>query len=514
MQEVEWSDVQRLVLSGYPRLGHSAYVLWRFLPGQMGPAQVWLADLCRRLTRAYPGHDEQVVLTSPADPAAYKRNRGSKKDETRGCAVHLALTADGLRRLEIRKEELAAFSREFLEGMTPLPGERGTTPRRSNLLGDLDRSSPDLWLWGGWGANRGIDGMLLLYAADPPLLTSLIESEMQAMRTAAEPIVLRDPQGNKAVALRACLSGDGKEHFGFRDGISQPIIEGTRAADRLLRENPKQARISIVKVGEFVLGYANERDAVVSLPKGAPSHARNLTRNGTYLVFRQLEQDVEAFHDFVLQMAIQVYGKATPATMEWAASRMVGRWTNGEPLIRAGGSAQDCPQPRNDFLYHFEDRFGLDCPIGAHIRRANPRDSIGPDPHTALRLSKMHRIIRRGRPYGVRPRRDPDGRPSADAARGSRGMFFICLNADIAGQYEMIQHSWLNNAHFSGLYAGADPLGHVAVNGQSLTVQHRPVNLHFRGLKPFVTVRGGAYFFLPGIKALRALAGSHRSAPT
>ena len=142
------------------------------------------------------------------------------------------------------------------------------------------------------------------------------------------------------------------------------------------------------------------------------------------------------------------------------------------------------------------------CPVGAHIRRANPRDIIGPDPDTALRLSKMHRIIRRGRPYG--PRRG-EGKPDA-----RRGIAFIALNADIAGQFEMIQHSWLNNPNFGGLYAGCDPIGHVTHPDDEFAVQQRPANLHVRKPRPFVTVRGGAYFFLPG---LRALLRGTRSAP-
>ena len=108
---------------------------------------------------------------------------------------------------------------------------------------------------------------------------------------------------------------------------------------------------------------------------------------------------------------------------------MVGRCKNGDPLVaeKPNGSEED---PKNNFLYYYEDRSGLQCPIGAHIRRANPRDSLGPDPETALRLSKMHRIIRRGRPYGERW--DPDA-ANADAEKAERGMLFIALNADIAG---------------------------------------------------------------------------------
>jgi deferrochelatase/peroxidase EfeB len=141
---------------------------------------------------------------------------------------------------------------------------------------------------------------------------------------------------------------------------------------------------------------------------------------------------------------------------------------------------------RNDFLYYYKDRFGLACPIGA------------------LRLSKMHRIIRRGRPY---ERRTAD-KEGADGQRTEKGMLFIALNADIAGQFEMIQHSWLNNPHFNGLYSGTDPISHYADQGGDITIQSRPTTLHIKRPAPFVRVRGGAYFFLPGIRALRQIAPS------
>jgi hypothetical protein len=85
-------------------------------------------------------------------------------------------------------------------------------------------------------------------------------------------------------------------------------------------------------------------------------------------------------------------------------------------------------------------------------------------------------------------------------------MLFIALNADIAGQFEMIQHSWLNNPHFGGLYAGTDPFSHFIDDDGTIIIQRRPTNLHIKRPAPFVTVRGGAYFFLPGIQALRSMA--------
>ena len=215
-------------------------------------------------------------------------------------------------------------------------------------------------------------------------------------------------------------------------------------------------------------------------------------------------------------------GKDLKTNWEWVKARLIGRERSGEPLISASAdsskpqknqssnngepliptstdSRKKLERERNDFLYYFEDRFGLACPLGAHIRRANPRDLIGPDPDTALRLSKMHRIIRRGRPYGKRwVKSDRDEQ---------RGMLFICLNADIAGQFEFIQHTWLNNGRFSALYGETDPISHYSEEDRVLTIQRRPTSERVDGITQYVTVRGGAYFFLPGIQTLQFLAG-------
>jgi Dyp-type peroxidase family len=487
MRTIEWADVQRIVLSGYSRLTCSAYVLWRFRTEERALGKQWLADIVNKLTPAVGG--------DPGKPA-----------------INLALTYSGLQKLGATERELNSFSLEFIEGMAPLPVAEKQVPRRTNVLGDLEASSPEFWDWGGWRDRRDIDGVLLLYAVDDDALKKLIDIECDALHRIAnsEPIVLK---GRFFPEMR--------EHFGYVDGLSQPKIEGRPKRKKHESEDEDDSsRVkpgSEVKPGEFLLGYYNERRARIAHGPGP-----DIRRNGTYLVFRQLEQDVPAFNAFLSQTA-----KRIGENEEWVAARLLGRWRNGNPLAvtepaaqavkakkpdaggtdakaqaaRAKGPLEKPPASKNDFLYYYQDRSGLTCPIGAHIRRANPRDSLGPDPETALRLSKMHRIIRRGRPYGEKWEPDaakPDG--------GKRGMLFIALNADIAGQFEMIQHSWLNNPRFNGLYTGTDPISHFP-DGQGITIQNRPANLHIDHPKPFVTVRGGAYFFLPGIRALRDIAG-------
>jgi Dyp-type peroxidase family len=530
MEKVEWDDVQGLVLSGYPKLPFSAFVLWRLRPQQLNEARQWLRGLTGRLMRAgaTDGDDATMPSTIPISLKALKH--GAPLDLQ---AINLALTARGLQQLEIGKEALENFSVEFLEGMAPQPDAAGDIPRRCNVLGDLGESSPARWDWGGWAGNSEIDGVLMLFAPDAASLQGLLERELQAMAAAAEPLGVTSQGHDGPPVLPGRIYDDRKEHFGYTDGISQPIIEGSPLASNG-KHSDDDKRVHFVKPGEFVLGYVNERRT------RAMGSAHDLRRNGSYLVLRQLEQDVEGFHDFVARAAERVDGHADiEDKKEWVAARLVGRTRSGRPLTSAAARYQDNkPEEKkgrfkpdveqgfarapkhmeehapvgNDFLYYFEDRFGLQCPVGAHIRRANPRDSKGGDPDTALRLSKMHRIIRRSRMYGERF--DPatyeagaaNGGGGENGQHGERGILFVCLNADIAGQYEMIQHSWLNDRHFTNLYVGTDPIGHCPVDGGAVVIQRRPTNLVLERPKPFVRVRGGAYFFLPGISAVRALA--------
>ena len=201
---------------------------------------------------------------------------------------------------------------------------------------------------------------------------------------------------------------------------------------------------------------------------------------------------------------------------------MVGRWPSGAPLVET----PDRDDPRlgddNDFGYYHTDPLGLACPLGAHIRRMNPRDSLDPQPGTdaSLAVNDGHRLLRRGRSYGPGTGAPAAAGPAAtgnnghaerlaraDVAPGSgTGLHFICLVASLIRQFEFVQHTWLNNPTFHGLYDDTDPLiGSRHPRGATFTVPARPVRRRYRDLPQFVRTRGGAYFFLPGISALRYL---------
>ncbi|MEN0129887.1 MAG: Dyp-type peroxidase [Brevundimonas sp.] len=449
-ERLDLSDIQGLVLRGYGKLPHAAYVLLH------SPTPEGLRRLARwAAPRVTPGAE------SPTDRA-----------------MNLALTHDGVRRLTEWDDLPDGFSEPFRTGMD--------TEYRNRILGDTGTNDPSGWVWGRAGAEP-IDLLLLLYAHDEPTLAALVAE-------------VRGQADLDGVHVQHVLGADAlsdREPFGFRDGISQPTIASVTDG-----HNPPEA----LGPGEFVLGYRNEygqlseRPLLTSsadperlLPRDR-SGAPDLGRNGTYLVFRQLRQDVEGFWNYV-------NATADAGRAEHLAAQIVGRWPSGAPLTLAPGADDPALADANDFGYHHGDAEGLRCPVGAHVRRANPRDSLPPRPGTdaSLRGVRTHRLVRRGRTYSA-----PD----------ERGLYFVCLNANLARQFEFVQHGWLNGNAFVALDDVDDPLVGSRTGGpSSFTVPERPVRRRYRDLPQFVQVRGGAYFFLPGLKALHFLAARSRSGP-
>jgi Dyp-type peroxidase family len=307
---------------------------------------------------------------------------------------------------------------------------------------------------------------------------------------------------------------DGKEHFGFADGISQPTIEGLSSR--------KDTPPNTIRAGEFILGYANEygqytdrplldrrMDPTGILPNDTQGTGKaDLGRNGTYLVFRHLAQDVRGFWRFLDAATRAPDGTSDAERRLWLASHMVGRGPSGAPVTLSPDADNPLLAGANDFTYQYADEFGFSCPVGAHVRRSHPRDSLDPAPGTArsVALDKRHRLLRRGREYG--PPLAPESL-YADALSDDpeRGLFFICLGASIGRQFEFVQHSWVNNPKFDELYDEPDPVvGYHPAGANNFSIPAEPVRLRYNDIPQFVTTRGGAYFFLPGLRALRFLA--------
>jgi Dyp-type peroxidase family len=406
-------------------------------------------------------------------------------------ALNVAFTSSGLAQLGLGTQALAGFSQEFLDGMA--------APHRSRMFGDVDESAPQQWAWGGPSAS--IDALLLAFATDWNELDCLLDAQTSRLAGA----------GLEQVARLDTVDLGNVEHFGFRDGISQPAIEGVPVT---------APTANTIKTGEFVLGYPNEyglytdrpllersADPGEILPADPQRSGRvDLGRNGTYLVFRQLQQDVRGFWRFLDAATKRPYGSSNSDSRISLGARMVGRWPGGAPLALSSDKDDATLAKANDFGYFQLDAAGNRCPIGAHVRRANPRDSLDPNPGSAesIAIGKRHRIIRRGREYG--PPVPPDQLLAEVSEAEERGIHFICLNANIARQFEFIQHTWVANPKFDGLYQDDDPL--LGAHGEGagrFTVQAKPVRRRISHLGRFVTVRGGAYFFLPGIRAMRFL---------
>jgi Dyp-type peroxidase family len=269
------------------------------------------------------------------------------------------------------------------------------------------------------------------------------------------------------------------DHFGYRDRLSQPVIEGSG-------EEPTPGSGAPLQAGEFILGYPDE----VGLPANPPQ-PEFLSRNGSFMAYRRLEEHVGAFRQFLRE-----HGN-TPEEQELLAAKLMGRWRSGAPLVLAPDRDDPAlgadPLRNNGFNYATMDPHGYAVPLGTHMRRMNPRD-------TAANMNR-HRMIRRGATYGPLL---PEGVEDDGVERGIAA-FIIC--ASLIRQFEFAQNVWANDKNFHELGNERDPI----IGNQDGTLEYkipkRPIRKTITGLPAFTTVRGGAYFFLPGIRALRYLAG-------
>ncbi|WP_327707003.1 peroxidase [Streptomyces decoyicus] len=460
---LDLNDMQGLIPRGYSTLRWASFLMLTI--NDPASARAALGELAPRVT--------------------------SGRAEPPDTAVNLAFTSDGIRLLGLKTPGPDGFPEEFVSGMTD--------PNRSRFLGDTGENAPQYWRWGG-PATPPVHVLALLYARD--------EAALGRLEAAVRQVVLATGGLTELVRLGTAELTE-REPFGFRDGISQPLIEGLPKA-AAARANGT-AGDEVVKAGEFVLGYPNEyglltdrpllpppHDSACQLPRGPGGTDADLGYNGSYLVFRQLHQDVDAFWGYLDEATKRPDGSGDPAARDALAARMVGRWPGGAPLVHAPRQDDPALATDNDFGFFSTDRDGLRCPLGAHIRRANPRDSLDPRPGSAesIAIGRRHRILRRGRAYTE----------GGTGGGGERGLHFLCLNANISRQFEFIQHTWLNNPNFNGLYDSPDPLVAPRRNHRStFTEQATPVRTRHLDLPQFVSVRGGAYFFLPGLRALRFL---------
>lgn len=469
VEPLERDDIQGLVASGYAEMAETRYLLLEILEPRA--AARWLESLADRIT-------------------------SSREPETVRC-LNVAFTAAGLTALGVQIDDLRTFAAPFQEGIT--------SPNRQRVLGDTGPSHPQNWEWGGLGLEPATVGrlhvLLMIYARDEVAIHHVLGEETARSAQDGALGVLRTLAPEALPGVQR-LGKFGVEHFGFADGMSQPVIKGLGSVQDLA---PEDVARHVIAPGEFVLGYPNGHGELTPSPRlSLHQGTTDVGRNGSYLVVRQLAQDVWSFRQLLATAAAD--DPEDPDAAERLAAKLIGRWRSGAPVT--SNPHQDAPGAGGDnsFGYAKTDLHGEGCPLGAHIRRSNPRDALG---HTsgaeALRRANLHRIIRRGRVYGAGLPDEATGPDKTD-----RGLIFMCVNANIERQFEFIQQSWCNNPKFAGLYEEQDPiLGSPPEAKGIFTVQGSPIAIRQRGLRSYVTVRGGGYFFLPGVRALRALAALH-----
>jgi Dyp-type peroxidase family len=476
-------QIQGIVTTGFGHLSCGGFLFARFRDAE--PARGWLRALLPEVTTATPWE---------------KNERGEKRRPR--TTLNVALTYDGLEELEVPRKTLGTFPTEFAFGM----------PSRATILGDHDESDPARWELGG-PSNPPVHAVLVVYANGEQELDARLDELRLGFADAVEELRVE----------RGARTDRSREPFGFAsDGISQPIIEGIRGDD------PSDP--FVVKTGEFILGHVNEMglyplspavaadedpDGILPpYPEGALPEYRDLGRNGTYFVYRKLHQDVAGFWRF-LQSRVSAANRAElQHEMLRTASKLMGRWPSGAPLELAPYEDDPALETANDFMYRPGDEQGLACPIGAHIRRANPRDSLKQIADTredSIRSANQHRLVRRGIPYGTSlfpPEQIEDGRAPLDLEDDGqpRGLHFFVVAGDLKRQFEFVQQMWLNNPTFAGLFDNKDPI--VGDNDEPgyMSIGRLPIRSSVSDIPRFVFMRGGAYFFLPSIAALRYIA--------
>jgi len=433
---LEFDDIQHILLTRAPALtGRYEFLTFREPAG----GRAWLAAILETVH-------------------AVEAMRASVESEKRWITV--AFTWEGLRALGVDEASLATFPEEFRQGMVA----------RAKMLGDTGANHPDNWVGG--LASPDLHAIAILFARDSAERTRCV-TEHEKLIAQCEGVEVIS-----TLELEATPPFDyAHDHFGYRDRLSQPVIEGSG-------DEPTAGSGGPLKAGEFILGYPDENGPGPALPQ-----PEILSRNGSYMAYRRLEEHVGKFRGFLRE-----HGK-TPEEQELVAAKLMGRWRSGAPLVLAPEKDDPAlgadPQRNNDFNYKQQDPHGYAVPLGSHIRRMNPRD-------TGANINRR-RMIRRGATYGPPL---PEGAPEDGVERGIAA-FVIC--ASLIRQFEFAQNVWVNDPNFHELGNERDPIIGTQDGTYDMTIPKRPIRKKIMGLPAFTTVRGGAYFFLPGIRALRYL---------
>jgi Dyp-type peroxidase family len=386
-----------------------------------------------------------------------------------------------LEKLELPLASLLSFPLEFQQAMRA----------RADILGDCGKNGPDNWD-AVWRDGRSVHMWLAVCAQSVTVLNMRCD-EMRQWMDETGGATLLFAQGASQILLNGRYSTS--EHFGYTDGFGNPDFKGAE------RECvPGQGKLThsgdweALATGEFLLGYADEAG---ELPVAPIPHL--VERNGTFMVYRKLHQNVATFRAY-----LEAKGRVYPGGKEKLAAKFVGRWRDGTPLELSPDApdtwiVQD-ESPNTNFRYN-QDPSGARCPLGAHIRRVHPRDAFG----FGGGLVNRRRIMRRGLPYGEYV---PEGQPVND--QDERGIIFMALNASLFRQFEFVQQQWIDYGNDAHQGNDRNPLVGNHDNRSKFLVQGTtdPANAPFicGALPNFVELRRGDYFFMPSLTALAMMA--------
>jgi deferrochelatase/peroxidase EfeB len=478
---LDLGDIQGFILRGYrmPMVRH-------FLLTVGAPAEA------RRMLGRLVGGDESDApqITTAEDwhvgfepgPGDNPADAPHRKPDY---CLNLGITWPGMLALEI-KERVPALSFKsfgaFVEGAA----------ERAKLVGDSGESAPQHWI-GGFG--KGSDHVLVtLHAISPDAMTSYSD-RLSALF--AEGNAFREMWRADGMALMEVRNGEPvptfKVHFGYVDGISMTTIRGGPERYPPDHQQPCEPWL-------FVL-----RDEAENYFVPEP---RELGLNGSFAVFKMIETDVVGFENYLQSNKEKI-------DPELLAAKTCGRWRNGVPLALSpdtdsppGGVS---PEQLNNFEYVNADGSGdpkgLRCPVGAHMRRINPRGQPVTGQGQPGGSNNTHRVIRRGMPYG------PAYDPSQLYDGIERGLLGYFINSSIENQYEFVLGHWVNDSEFAGAVRlhpkSKDPMIGTQDPAESIFVIPQANGgpaIKIAGFSSFATTRAAAYCFLPSVTAIRFIA--------
>jgi deferrochelatase/peroxidase EfeB len=523
--ELDLADIQGNILTAYGKLGFpkGRNLLFNVRRPEAGRAFVEMVRPLVTSALRWPSHGKGAPT-------------GRVEVERPLVALNIAFTFRGLLALDTPVRTLRGLPDEFIDGMAA----------RARVLGDdFPADAPGRWdpVWRNEADPPARVHILVTLNAQavadggPVPELEAVSRKLAAFCDASEGgVVLLTGHGAAGTEAHQELSAlfatqpDGTlapqptEHFGFVDAIGDPVFEGQlpggAVKDRVVGggKTDRSGAWSPLATGEFLLGYADEAQEIA----GA-AMPLSFSRNGTFVAYRKLQQNVGAFHAFIDGAAAQfgaVYGVPDPAQARTTLlAKLVGRWPDGVSLVLAptfadwvaftggGAPAMAARGSLNAFTYA-GDPDGARCPLGAHVRRGNTRDMLdplGPSPTggaASSALNNRRRILRRGLPYGA-------WTPPPAGAADERGIVMMSVCASLFRQFEFVQQQWIN--YGLDFNQGGDTCPLIGAHGEGAKFvipapagsAHAPFILS--GLPQFVETRGGAYFFMPSLTALRMI---------